>query len=158
MLHLGTCSPLGSRSTVALLTGVSADSAQDLGGSAGPDLTRYFVVCGGLLALVALLAFGFRRLIGRTLAVRAARRSLQVVDMLPLGGKQRLAVVRCYDRTFLIGLGDKEVSGLAELDRAVLPERELAPTKADLHGFARVLERIRRPARAAGTLDEGVLG
>jgi flagellar biogenesis protein FliO len=152
MLHLGTCGALAAVCTV------SAESTQGLGGSAGPDLTRYFVVCGGLLALVALLAFGFRRLIGRTLAVRAARRSLQVVDMLPLGGKQRLAVVRCYDRTFLIGLGDKEVSGLAELDAAVLPERELAPTKADLHGFARVLDRIRRPVRAAGSLDEGVLG
>src|SRR5687768_8559201 len=82
---------------------------QRLGGTSGPDLTRYLAVCAGLLVLVAALAYGFRRLIGRALTVRASQRSLQVVDLLPLGGKQRLAVVRCYDRTFLIGLGEKEL-------------------------------------------------
>ena len=43
-------------------------------------------------------------------------RSLSVLDVLPLGGKRRLAVVRCYDRTFVLGLGDREISAIAELD------------------------------------------
>lgn len=142
---------------------LAAFPGADLGGTAGPDLSRYFLVCGGLLVLVAALALGFRKLIGRTLAVRAARRSLQVVDVLPLGGKQRLAVVRCYDRTFLIGLGDKELASIAELDRAVLEEpgvaAELAPTRADLHGFARALEKLRKPApRPVAATREEVFG
>lgn len=144
MCPIGTCGAFAAPDTLALAAG----AAEGLGGTAGPDLTRYFAVCGGLLALVALVTYGFRRLIGRTLAVRAARRSLQVIDVLPLGGKQRLAVVRCYDRTFLLGVGDKEIASIAELDRAIEPQRELAPTRADLHGFARALERLRAPARA----------
>ena len=136
--------------------------AQHLGGSSGPDLTRYVAVCLGLLALVALLAFGFRRLIGRAVQQRAAQRSLQVIDMLPLSGKHKLAVVRCYDRTFLIGVGEKELSSIAELDAVIAPQRESAPARADLHGFGQVLARLRpapRPAPAAGALStEGVLG
>ena len=88
---------LGSPAVLAL-------EATNLGGTSGPDLTRYFLVCGGLLLLAALLGFGFRRVVGRTLSARAAQRSLQVIDVLPLGGKQKLAVVRCYDRSFLLGL------------------------------------------------------
>ena len=83
---------------------------------AGPDLTRYALVCGGLLALVLLAAYGFRRGFARTLAARAARRSLRVVDVLPLGGSKRLVVVHCYDRVFLVGQGEKELCSIAELD------------------------------------------
>jgi flagellar protein FliO/FliZ len=156
MPDLGTCGVLAT-----------LPAAADLGGTSGPDLTRYLLVCGCLLVLVALLAFGFRRLVGRTLATRAARRSLQVVDVLPLGGKQRLAVVRCYDRTFLLGLGDKELASIAELDRADVPEREVAPARADLHAFAQVLDKLRHGVRpgpraanaARATIgDEGILG
>ena len=145
-LHLG--SPL-----------VLALEGTNLGGTSGPDLTRYFLVCGGLLLLAALLGFGFRRIVGRTLSARAAQRSLQVIDVLPLGGKQKLAVVRCYDRTFLIGVGEKEVSSVAELDAAIGPPREVAPTRADLHSFAQVLDRLRTPKRATGVSSpEGILG
>ena len=148
--------PQFSCGSLALLS--FADGAPSLGGTSGPDLTRYFVVCGGLLLLVAVLGFGFRRLIGRTLTTRAAQRSLKVIDVLPLGGKQKLAVVRCYDRTFLIGVGEKEVSPVAELDAAIGPERETPPTRADLHSFAQVLDRMRKPKRTPVTSAEGILG
>jgi hypothetical protein len=36
--------------------------------------------------------------------------------VLPLGGRRQLVVVRCYDRTLALGLGDRDVSLLAELD------------------------------------------
>lgn len=88
----------------------------------GPDMTRYLVVCALLLALVGALAYLFKRFVAGAVRARAAKRSLQILDVLPLGGKQRMCVVRCYDRTFALGLGDKEVALIAELDPVVNPE------------------------------------
>jgi len=135
-----------------------------LGASSGPDLTRYALVCVGLLALIALGAYLFRRFLGAALQRRAAARSLQIMDVLPLGGKQRLAVVRCYDRTFLLGLGEKEVASITELDAVIAPAREPSPSRADLQSFSGVLERVAKvvkpsPAATAEKLrKEGVLG
>lgn len=126
-----------------VLTVLPTAEATPLGGTTGPDMTRYLVVCGGLLVLVLLLGVGFRKLISKTMQVRAAQRSMQVMDMLPLGNKQRLCVVRCYDRTFVIGLGDKEMTSIAELDPVIAPAREAAPNRADLLTFSRMLERLR---------------
>ena len=91
-------------------------NSNGLGGSTGPDLTRYFVVCVLILGTTAALAYGFRRLIAETLRKKAGQRSMRIVDVLPLGGKRRLTVVRCYDRTFLLGIGEKEIGLVAELD------------------------------------------
>lgn len=111
-----------------------------LGGAQGPDLTRYFTVLGILLIAILALAFGFKRLFAGAMNAKAAKRHLAIVDLLPLGGKQRLAVVRCYDRTFAIGLGDKEVALIAELDAVNAEGRGIAPpSEADRAGFARVL-------------------
>jgi flagellar biogenesis protein FliO len=107
----------------------------------------------------------FRRVLRGSLRARAARRSLAVVDVLPLGTRQKLVVVRCYDRSFLLGVGDKEVSVVAELD----PENEIAPARAapvtaaaPRLPFRELLARQRRtgepvPAelRAAESLVEG---
>jgi flagellar biogenesis protein FliO len=129
-----------------------------LGRGTGPDLTRYLLVCCGLIAAVVVLGIVFRRLVGRTLRTRAAQRSMQIVDLLPLGGKQRLAVVRCYDRTFLVGLGEKEIESIAELDATVAPAQEPAPLRADLQAFSAVLERFKRPAqRKSSAAKEGIL-
>ena len=92
------------------------DAGSQPAGATGPDLTRYFLVCAGLLGLVGALAFLARRYLSRHLRRRATKRSLSVVDVLPLGGKQKVCVVRCYDRTFLLGVGDREVHSIAELD------------------------------------------
>lgn len=126
----------------------------------GPDLTRYLLVCGGLLALVAGLAWAVRRLLAGQMKARAARRSLQVLDLLPLGGKQRLAVVRCYDRTFLLGLGEKEVGLVSELDPVVTPAGGGGATSVEARSFADLLRRAGpREPRPRAVLDpEGVLG
>ncbi len=137
-----------------------------LGGTEGPDLTRYLVVCSLLLLGIVALAWGFRRLIGKRLTAKAAQRSLQVMDMLPMGGKQRLAVVRCYDRTFLLGMGEREVSLVAELDGAIQPEHEPDASPADRRAFAELLGRAlpakdvpaARRAPASKGLGAGVLG
>jgi len=106
----------------------------------GVDLTRYVLVCLG--SIVALLggAWLFKRFLAERLRARAAQRSLQVLDVLPLGGKQRLMVVRCYERSFLLGVGDKEVRSIAELEPAEAP---LAATSAPTAPA--------RPARVTGT-------
>ncbi len=121
----------------------TADAARSLGTS-GPDLTRYLLVCTGLIAATAGLGWLFKKLVAGNLRARASKRSLEIMDVLPLGGKQKLAVVRCYDRTFVLGLGDKEVGLIAELDAVIAPARETAPTKADAHGFKAVLDRLRK--------------
>lgn len=107
---------------------LSDPAAASLG---GPDLSRYFLVCGLLVACIAILGLAFRGLFARTLKLRAAKRSLQVVDVLPLGGKQRLVVVRCYDRVFLLGQGDKELTRLAELHGdEITPSDTIRPNAA----------------------------
>jgi flagellar biosynthetic protein FliO len=103
-------------SSLALLAGPTTRA--DAG---GPDMTRYVLVCFLLLGLIGGAAFLFRRFVASSVRARASKRSLQIVDLLPLGGKQRLCVVRCYDRTFALGLGDKEVSLIAELDAVATP-------------------------------------
>ena len=120
----------------------------------GPDLSRYLLVCCGLLALVVALSWGFRRLVAQKLASRAARRSLAVIDVLPLGGRRQLSVVRCYDRTLVLGLGEKDVRLIVELD-PVIGEKPV-PTQsreAEADDFSRLLERARHrlgvPKRAS---------
>ena len=121
-----------------------------LGGSEGPDMTRYLLVCSGILLAVAALAFGFRRLVGRNLTAKAAKRSLQIMDVLPMGGRKRLAVVRCYDRTFLLGMGEKELSLVAELDPVIEPQEAPLPAASDRRAFADLLERV-QPQPATST-------
>lgn len=136
--------------------------AAELAPGQGPDLTRYALVCCGLLVAVVAVAALFKRLLGGAIQRRAAARSLQIIDVLPLGGKQRLAVVRCYDRTFLLGLGEKELTSISELDAVIAPAREAAATRADLQAFSGVLERaaakITGATRRTGLSKEGVLG
>jgi flagellar biogenesis protein FliO len=115
----------------------------------GPDLTRYLLVCGLLIGCVAALGWVFKRFLSGRLKARAAQRSLQIMDVLPLGGKQRLAVVRCYDRTFALGLGEKEISLIAELDAVIAPAREPAPTRADAAAFKQILEDMRKRGEIA---------
>ncbi|MDE0890865.1 MAG: flagellar biosynthetic protein FliO [Planctomycetota bacterium] len=128
--------------TTALIT--------EAGANTGPDLTRYFAVCGVLLGAIALLAWGFKKLIAGNLTSRASKRNLQILDVLPMGGKQKLAVVRCYDRAFLIGLGDKEISSISELDGVIANEAE-TKAPADKESFEQALDLISRamPGRKA---------
>jgi flagellar biosynthetic protein FliO len=112
----------------------------------GPDMTRYVMVCALLLGLICLAAYLFKRFVATAVRTKAAKRSLQVLDVLPLGGKQRVCVVRCYDRTFALGLGDKEVAMIAELDASI------ATATAPRSSFAALLKREEAPASGATEL------
>ena len=130
-----------------LPTAIALDAAR-LGG--GFDLGRYLAVVLGLLALSGLVLWGSRRLIRGALRQRAGKRSLAIVDVLPLGGRRQLAVVRCYDRTFALGLGDKDVALIAELDPVLVPASEPSaarrPAAADseTRRFEGLVERAQR--------------
>ncbi|MFT5048633.1 MAG: flagellar biogenesis protein FliO [Chlamydiales bacterium] len=124
----------------SLLTPVLGQAAS---AANGPDLTRYFMVCGLIVFLIIGLGYGFRRLFSASLKRRASGRSLRLVDVLPLGGKQRLGVVRCYDRTFLLGLGERDVTLVAELDSIIGAEpagKPVAGTKVAKEDFVQLLE------------------
>lgn len=147
---------------------VLAQAGPDLSGLAGaegPDLTRYLAVCGILILLVAGLGVGLRRLARSGWRAHARARALQAVDVLPLGGRQKLAVVRCYDRSFLIGVGDKELCLIAalgeepagsdeapELTALDAPTPELAPPPAGLPKRERFLAALRARAGDAAVL------
>ena len=139
----------------------------EAGPASGPDLTRYLLVCALLIVSLIALAWVFRRFVAGRLRSRAAKRSLQVLDVLPLSGKQKLVVVRCYDRSFLLGLGEKEVRSIAELDVEHEPAPEgLFAREVPPRPFGSALEdRLAAPAPAGpaprpaplGTSREGVL-
>ncbi len=128
----------------------------------GLDMSRYLFACLVVLGLLCLGAFALARLKNSALVQRAKKRSLRVVDVLPLGRKQRLCVVRAYDRTFVLGVGEREVSLVAEIDQGddlatealVQAESEALATKAP-KSFAALVQSFagaalqRRPAPAA---------
>lgn len=91
-------------------------------GTSGPDLSRYFAAIGILIVALLAVAYGIKRLAGLNGRLRGSKRGLAVMEVLPLGGRRQLAVVRCYDRVFALGMGEKEVSLVAELDSILAPE------------------------------------
>ena len=93
----------------------------------GPDLNQYLLISAGMVVLVGGIGWFFQRTMSGSIRARANKRSLRVIDVLPMGGKKKLAVVRVYDRTFVLGLGDKEISVVSELDPTVAIS-ELTPT------------------------------
>ena len=103
--------------------GLLADGLAGLGGAANQSVLEALAVCALAVGALLVLSVFVRRLTRGAWRSRAARRSLEMLDLLPLGGQRRVAVLRCYDRTFLVGLGDKEVSLLAELD----PPTDVSP-------------------------------
>jgi len=127
------------------IVSLAQDTPTAFGGNEGPDFTRYMTLCALLILAIGGLAYGFKRVVGGNMKTRASKRSLQVLDVLPLGGKQRLAVVRCYDRTFAIGLGDKEVTAIAELDPMIgANEVQHDATPADEQTFQNALDHVQR--------------
>jgi len=141
--------------------------SEPAGSMLGIDMTRYALVCFGLVVVILVLGWGFKRFLAGNMSLRANKRAMKVVDMLPLGGKRQLAVVRCYDRTFLLGLGEREVSLVTELDPDEDVEGRLSTLAApEGKTFARMFQRAAAepshpsnegPREEAG-LGTGVLG
>lgn len=128
----------------------------------GLDMTQYALVCFGLVALILVLGWLTKRFLAGNLRARASQRSMKVVDVLPLGGKRQLAVVRCYDRTFVLGMGERDISLVTELDAEEDVEGVLAPAATPAQAkptvpFGQWIQRaLRRPAaaQASSQVDE----
>ncbi|MFN0244928.1 MAG: FliO/MopB family protein [Planctomycetota bacterium] len=140
---------------LSLLVLALADAPARFAGTSGPDLTRYITVCALLLVAIGGLAWGFRKLITGALRVKAAQRSLQIVDVLPLSNKQRVCVVRCYDRTFALGVGEKEIGLIAELDMSHTDVVVPAAAPSRKSSFVAALARARAKTFAR---PEGIVG
>jgi flagellar biogenesis protein FliO len=128
------------------------------------DPVKYLVACMGVLGLLAAGLFALRKLVVGAQRTRAAGRSLAVLDQLHLGGSKRLTVVRCYDRQFVLGVGDKEIAVVAELDvdQAVppLPENAAAhtqPANAQLSNTMPAQPVAEAPKPAAREAFQGLL-
>lgn len=130
---------------------------------AGPDLGWMATVVAIILVCILATAWGVRRFVGSAWRSRAGRRQLRVVDVLPLGGRRQVVVVRCYDRTFALGLGDKEVSLVAELDPAFVepaaePGAGVRPElRARAEEFRGLLLRAVRPTRSVDVAVDDAL-
>lgn len=125
----------------------------------GIDMTRYALVCLGLVAVILVLAWAFKRFLAGNMRLRAAQRSMKVVDVLPLGGKRQLAVVKCYDRTFLIGMGEREVNLVTELDADEDVEGQLKqPAATEPRSFKSLFQRAVSEVPEGAGLGPGVLG
>jgi len=138
----------------------------------GLDMTQYALVCFALVGLILVLGWLTKRFLAGNLRARAGQRSMKVVDVLPLGGKRQLAVVRCYDRTFVLGMGERDISLVTELDAEEDVEGVLAPAAAQASAatetkpsvpFGQWIQRaLRRPAAAQPSgqltdpLDDGL--
>ena len=101
---------------LALQVQGAAALAAPLRPTEGPDMGWLVATVAIFVVTIAGLAFVFRRVVGGSLRARASKRDMHVLDVLPLGNKRQLAVVRCYDRTFALGLGEGGVDLVAELD------------------------------------------
>lgn len=148
--------------------------ATSVGGAyAGPDLGWMATVVAILLVCILAAAYGVKRVVGGAWRVGAAKRSLRVLDVLPLGGRRQMVVVRCYDRTFALGLGEKEVALLAELDAEIVQHEvkpEIAPRARFDATLRKALDRVgsalehargsrsRLPERASAGTGDARLG
>ena len=129
----------------------TADLAPTFGASGGPDLGWLLATVTVFVVTIAGLAFLFKKVVGGSLRARASKRDLHVLDVLPLGNKRQLAVVRCYDRTFALGLGEKSVDLVAELDSGAIDhDRQAAEGAADAPFTARLEQARARLLGARG--------
>lgn len=131
--------------TSALTTVLEAEPNR-FGGADSPDFTQYGILILSLLAAVGFLAWAFKRFFAGSLLRKADERALQIRDCLPLGGKQKLCVVRCYDRSFFLGVSDRHVDLIAELDAAAIGEHEAPLPLEAKHkdAFLRALKRVQQ--------------
>lgn len=133
-----------------ILTTVLEAEPSRYGGTGNPDLTQYGILIASLLAAVAFLAWAFKRFVGGSLIRKADERALQICDVLPLGGKQKMAVIRCYDRSFFLGISDHHIDLIAELDANAIGVNDKPMPLAAKHkdAFLRALQKVQAVAPA----------
>ena len=71
----------------------------------------FLLICG----LIYLTYFGLKRYMNWHETSAGKRRSVGVIDTIPLGGKRFGTVTRVYDRILVLGVGDETITLLTEL-------------------------------------------
>ncbi len=84
-------------------------------GAPAPDLFRYALSMTAVIGLLICALYGIRSWTRKAGRSGRAGRTLEILEALPLGGSKRVCVLRCGERRFLVGLGDKELCALGEL-------------------------------------------
>lgn len=84
-------------------------------GAPAPDLFRYALSLTVVIGLLICALYGIRSWTRNAGRSGRAGRTLEILEALPMGGSKRVCVLRCGERRFLVGLGDKELCALGEL-------------------------------------------
>ncbi|PFG55653.1 flagellar protein FliO/FliZ [Vibrio sp. ES.051] len=89
-----------------------------------------------VIGVILLLAWLLKRMQGPTMG---QQRGLRIVSQLPVGTKERIAVVQVGEEQFLIGITSQSIQALAKLDKP-LKEQELA-TNAFANQFSQLIKK-----------------
>lgn len=107
---------MGIHRLVGLVLSLCAISFPLMAAEAGPNIDIAASVLSLLMviALIVLLAWGIKRLNGTGLT---QRHGLKIVSQLPLGTKERIAVVEAGEEQFLIGVTAQNIQLIAKLEQ-----------------------------------------
>ena len=118
--HRGSAVPAIVGETGSAASGVEV-AAEPLSIPAQRLAVVFLLICG----LIYLTYFGLKRYMNWQKISSGKRRSVGVIDTIPLGGKRFVTVTRVYDRILVLGVGDETVTLLTELN-----DEEMSPAAA----------------------------
>ncbi|MEW6723385.1 MAG: flagellar biosynthetic protein FliO [Bacillota bacterium] len=103
-----------------------------------------------LFGLVVALAYLTTRLLGRRLAGAGTGRYLRLLDQTPLGSGRAICLVRAGGRYLLLGVSEKSIGLLAELDPGEVPPAEEVPPARPISPTTWLRERWEKLVRRQG--------
>jgi flagellar biosynthetic protein FliO len=128
-----------------LATGPAGSDAVEAPAS-DPSLTAAVVKMVSALAVVIAVVYAalyaLRKLMGRKNGARGGRGSLELLETTYVGQRQSISLVRVGERSVLVGVTERQISTLTELDadETAALAREI-PTPATEDSFSRALSR-----------------
>ncbi len=127
----------------------AAQGAIFVGGSDAMLQTAIWLLV--IVGLILLLAWAVRRF--TNIGPKSAG-AMRVLSALPVGNRERIALVQVGDRQILIGVAPGHVSTLHVFEEPIAPQNAVAPYGSsgaqETHGFGQVL---RNTLRTAGRSD-----
>lgn len=97
-----------------------------------------------LVVLILYLSYVAAKFIGKS-SIRGGRsRYMRMIDQMPVGQGRAVSVVQAGDRYFLIGISEKQISMLAELEEeGLVPlEMEEPVSQAGIPDFKEIMRRL----------------
>lgn len=111
---------------VTTVTAVAPTLQADPMGSAGKVVA--------FLVLILVLIFGLAWLVNKTRAGQMAGggKQLQMLAVLPLGTKEKIAIIQAGDQQLVIGITSQQISTLSVLDNPILIEKSGPASFSDI--------------------------